>query len=184
MCKNSLLSLLLSLTNVNRVNLFYKQFYYSRLKSALPHRVFVWRFPAIPFALQIPRLIQHAGVKVTLLYAFLLNEWQINSIRVIFKWKRNNKNSTSNARGEIKYRVPWFPVILNQSHESYRLVSLSIHHHNQPPPIWIHSRGVKWTDTPVAHLLILCTYHPWVLIYCCGNIPSTFTFFCVYVPCW
>lgn len=124
------------------------------------------------------------GVKVTLLYAFLLNEWQINSIRVIFKWKRNNKNSTSNARGEIKYRVPWFPVILNQSHESYRLVSLSIHHHNQPPPIWIHSRGVKWTDTPVAHLLILCTYHPWVLIYCCGNIPSTFTFFRVYVPCW
>lgn len=115
MCKNSLLSRLLSLTNVIRVNLFYKHFYYSRLKSALPHRLCVCDgFQPFHLHCKFP-VSSSTGVKVTLLYAFLLNEWQINSIRVIFKWKRNNKNSTSNPKERSNTGCPGFQWFLTKA---------------------------------------------------------------------
>lgn len=41
--------------------------------------------------------------------------------------------------------MPWFPVILNQSHESYRLVSLSIHQ-SSPQPTASYLDTFSWSE--------------------------------------
>lgn len=93
MCKNSLLSLLLSLTNVIRVNLFYKQFYYSRLKSALPHRVCV---TVSSHSICIANSPSHPARVLRLLY-FMRFYWT-NGKSIPFEWYSNENEITKIPR--------------------------------------------------------------------------------------